>query len=255
MDPMFLALMLIPPLAAATVNAASLYAGDRWLGWKQVQGLTFIATGLSAVGGIGLLVSRILDPQSVTLTVMHWFQFGGQSIDLAFRLDPLSALMAALVSGFGFVICRFSINYMHNETGFTRYFAAYALFVAAMLVLVLSDNLVLMFLGWEGVGLCSFLLIGHYAQRRSAARAATEAFVANRVGDAGLILGMLVLMSGAGTVRFSELGEALSRSEGWVAPAAALCLLVGALGKSAQIPLGGWLAKAMEGPTDRKSVV
>ena len=255
MDNIFLALMFLPPLLAAAVNAASLYAGDRWLTWKQVQSLTFTATGLAALGGISLLVSRISDPQAVTVVVMEWFRIGGQSVDVAFRLDALSALMAALVTGFGFVICRFSINYMHNETGFTRYFAAYALFVAAMLVLVLADNLVLMFLGWEGVGLCSYLLIGHYAQRPAAARAATEAFVANRVGDAGLILGILILLAGAGTVRFDELAGALAVAEPWVAPAAAFCLLIGALGKSAQVPLGGWLAKAMEGPTPSSALI
>ncbi|WP_210879749.1 proton-conducting transporter membrane subunit [Roseovarius autotrophicus] len=255
MDNVLIALMLLPPLLAAGLLAASLYAGDKWLSWRQVQAISFAATGVAAFAGLWLLVATISTPAVRTVTVMPWFEMGGQAVDLAFRLDPLSAVMAAMVTVFGFVICRFSINYMHNEIGFTRYFAAYVLFVAAMLVLVLADNLVLMFLGWEGVGLCSYLLIGHYTQRAAAGRAATEAFVANRVGDAGLILGILVLYAGAGTVRFSELPEAMAAADAWVAPAAAACLLVGALGKSAQVPLGGWLAKAMEGPTPSSALI
>lgn len=255
MENVLIALMLVPPLLAAAISGASLFAGDRWLTWRQVQTLAFAAAGIAALGGIWLLILRVLDPAAVTVMVMPWFEMGGASVDLAFRLDPLAAVMAALVTSFGFVICRFSINYMHNETGFTRYFAAYCLFVFAMLVLVLADNLVLMFLGWEGVGLCSYLLIGHYAQRPAAARAATEAFVANRVGDAGLILGILVLYAGTGTITFSELPAAMADAAPWVGPSAAFCLLVGALGKSAQIPLGGWLAKAMEGPTPSSALI
>lgn len=255
MDNILLALMLLPPLAAAAINGASLYAGDRWLGWRQVQGLTLAACGIAAAAALVLLALRIADPVGATVVGWDWFRLGGAAVEVAFRLDPLGAVMAALVAGFGFVICRFSINYMHNETGFTRYFMAYGLFVAAMLVLVLADNLVLMFLGWEAVGLCSYLLIGHYARRPAAAAAATEAFVANRVGDAGLILGILILGIGAGTVRFADLPEAIAAAEPWVAPAAALCLLVGALGKSAQVPLGGWLAKAMEGPTPSSALI
>ncbi|MFV0432068.1 MAG: proton-conducting transporter membrane subunit [Alphaproteobacteria bacterium] len=249
MSNILLALLLLPPLFAAITTATSLYMGDRWLSWRQVQKITLIATGLSALGGIGMLILFLFEPQPMTVTLMSWFEMGGKSIDVAFLLDPLSALMVALGGSYGFIICRFSINYMHNEVGFTRFFAGYALFVVAMLILVLADNLVLMFMGWEVVGLCSYLLIGHYNSRLSAARAGTEAFVLNRIGDAGMILGMLTLFIGTGTVKFSELPTALATAEAWVAPTAALCLLIGAMGKSGQVPLSGWLSRAMEGPT------
>ena len=242
-------LMLLPPLAAAAICGASLYAGDRWLSWRQVQSLVLGASGIAAAAGLLLLFSMAAEPRAALVTLMPWFEIGGAPVDLAFRLDPLSAVMAALVTVFGFVICRFSLNYMHNETGFTRFFTVYALFLTAMLVLVLADNMVLMFLGWEGVGVCSYLLIGHYNHRASAARASTEAFVANRIGDAGIIMAILVCLAGAGTVSFAALPAALAVAPGWVAPSAALGLLVGIMGKSGQVPLGGWLSRAMDGPT------
>ncbi|MBV0912758.1 NADH-quinone oxidoreductase subunit 5 family protein [Anianabacter salinae] len=248
MDNIFLALMFLPTMLAVAAIGASLFSGDRWLGWKQVQMVALAATGISALGGVGLFASRLATPQTATVRVMEWFQIGGQSVDIAFRLDPLSAMMAALVTVFGVLICRFSINYMHNEIGFSRYFLVYALFIVTMLMLVLADNLVLMFLGWEGVGLCSFLLIGHYTERTASARAATEAFVTNRLGDAAFILAIIILAIGAGTVRLSELPEALLSADPWVAPAAALGIAVAAMAKSGQFPLGGWMNRAMEGP-------
>lgn len=249
METILIILMLLPPLGAAAICGASLYAGDNWLSWRQVQSLALGASGISAAAGLLLLFSMVIEPYAALVTLMPWFEIGEMSVDLAFRLDPLSAVMAALVTAFGFVICRFSINYMHNETGFTRFFTVYTLFLVAMLVLVLADNMMLMFLGWEGVGVCSYLLIGHYNDRMSAAAASTEAFVANRIGDAGIIMAMLVCLVGAGTLSFDALPAALATAPGWVAPSAALGLLLGIMGKSGQVPLGGWLSRAMDGPT------
>lgn len=255
MNGQLIALMLLPPAFAAVVCAASLFFGDKLLNWRKVQTLTLFATGAALLGAVLMALHFVVDPQETTVTVMRWFEFSGAQINLAFRIDLLSIVMALVVAGFGFVIAWFSINYMHNERGFTRYFATYALFVTMMLVLVLADNLVLMFLGWEGVGLCSYLLIGHYNHRPAAASAATEAFIANRIGDAGLILGIVILLSTVGTVQFDRLEGALAGAAPWVAPAVAVCLLIAAVGKSAQLPLGGWLAKAMEGPTPSSALI
>ena len=250
-----LAVMLLAPLAGAIANGVNLFLGDRIFGYRQVQAIT-VWTAVAAFGGAAvLLVLQIAGAGASRVAAFPWFEIAGTRIDMAFLIDPLSAVMAALVTGFGAVIARFSVNYMFNETGFTRYFAAYSLFLFAMLLLVTADNLLTMFIGWEGVGICSYLLIGHYQDRPAAARAATEAFIANRVGDAGLILAVLILLTGAGTVAFADLGVAVAAAPGWVAPAAALCLLVAVMGKSAQVPLGGWLGKAMEGPTPSSALI
>lgn len=248
-----LALLLLPPFAASLINGASLYFGDRWLQPAQVTTLTLAATGLAVFGAVLALTQVIADATPKVVSLGTWFPLGPTEAAFSFQIDRLSSLMAMLITSFGLVIARFSVNYMHNEEGHTRYFSVYALFISTMLVLVLADNLVLMFLGWEGVGLCSYLLIGHYNRRTSAMRAATEAFIINRVGDAALIFAIVVLATQAGTVRFAELGSV--QVERWVWVAAAAGLLIAAMGKSAQVPLGGWLGKAMEGPTPTSALI
>jgi NADH-quinone oxidoreductase subunit L len=182
--------------------------------------------------------------------------------DWGFLLDPLSSVMILVVAGVGFLIHVYSIGYMAHDNGYYRFFGYMNLFVFFMLMLVLANNYILLFVGWEGVGLCSYLLIGFYFHKKSAADAGKKAFIMNRVGDAGFILGMLLMMSVLGTVRFTDV-NALLRS-GHFAPEAAgfgvlsaisLLMFFGATGKSAQIPLYTWLPDAMEGPTPVSALI
>ncbi len=182
------------------------------------------------------------------------------SADLGFLLDPLSSVMILVVTFVGFLIHVYSIGYMGHEGGYYRFFGYLNLFVFFMLTLVLANNFVLLFVGWEGVGLCSYLLIGFYFHRKSAGDAGNKAFIVNRIGDAAFILGMLFVFALAGSVRFTEVNEAL---HGFSAETASfgvlsltgLLLFFGATGKSAQIPLYVWLPDAMEGPTPVSALI
>ena len=179
------------------------------------------------------------------------------TVDMGFLIDALSGIMMLVVTGFSFLIAMFSINYMHNDRSFSRYFSALALFVFAMLVLVLvmGNNYIMLFLGWESVGLCSYLLIGHCYERKSAARAGTKAFVMNRVGDAGFLVGIFLIATNFNSVAYTEVFANLDKIDSFTATLIGLCLLTGAIGKSAQLPLGTWLAKAMEGPTPSSALI
>jgi NADH-quinone oxidoreductase subunit L len=180
-------------------------------------------------------------------------------IPWGFQLDPLSAVMVLVVTGVGFLIHIYSTSYMREDTGYYRFFAYLNLFMFAMLTLVLANNYLMMFVGWEGVGLCSYLLIGFYFDKKSAGDAGKKAFVVNRIGDAGFILGMMLVFVHFGSLRFEEVFDkaaALPMQSGhgflfW----ATLCFFVGACGKSAQIPLYVWLPDAMEGPTPVSALI
>ncbi len=179
--------------------------------------------------------------------------------DFGFLLDPLSAIWLLFVTGVGMLIHIYSIGYMAHEGGYYRFFGYLNLFMFSMLTLVLANNYVLMFVGWEGVGLCSYLLIGFYFHRKSASDAANKAFIVNRIGDAGFLLGMFTLVWYLGSFRFIDINAA-ARSGHFgigdpILTAAALLLFVGATGKSAQIPLYVWLPDAMEGPTPVSALI
>jgi len=182
-------------------------------------------------------------------------------VDLTLRLDPLSALMIVVVTGVGLLIHIYSTSYMHDERAseYARYFSYLNLFAAFMLVLVLAANLLVMFIGWEGVGLVSYLLIGFWYTKKSATDAGKKAFIVNRIGDAGFVLGVLALFARFGTLDFQELARQVTglRPETGFGPLslAALLLFVGAAGKSAQIPLYVWLPDAMEGPTPVSALI
>ncbi len=182
--------------------------------------------------------------------------------DWGFLLDPLSSVMILVVTGVGFLIHVYSVGYMAHDEGYYRFFGYLNLFVFFMLMLVLANNYALLFVGWEGVGLCSYLLIGFYFHKKSAADAGKKAFVMNRVGDAGFILGMLLMLWVLGTVRFTDV-NALLHGGGFkpevagfgVLSAMSLLMFVGATGKSAQAPLYTWLPDAMEGPTPVSALI
>ena len=179
------------------------------------------------------------------------------TINVAYQIDQLSILMTLIVTGVGFLIHIYSIGYMHNDAGFWRFFAYLNLFIFAMLNLVLADNFLLMFLGWEGVGLCSYLLIGFWYEKKFTGDAAKKAFIVNRIGDFGFILGMLLIFSTFGSLNFNTVFNSASLlSVGnttalWIT----MLLFIGAMGKSAQIPLYVWLPDAMAGPTPVSALI
>jgi NADH-quinone oxidoreductase subunit L len=187
-----------------------------------------------------------------------WINIGALHVDFSFVLDQLSLVMLLVVTGVGFLIHIYSVGYMTEEDGYWRYFSYLNLFLFFMTVLVLAGNALLMFVGWEGVGLASYLLIGFYFQKTSAADAGKKAFIVNRIGDFGFLIGIFLLLANFGTLTFSEIASKLVANPGWtggVLTATALCLLLGATGKSAQLPLYIWLPDAMEGPTPVSALI
>ena len=192
------------------------------------------------------------------LPVWQWIETGGLTVQGAFYLDGLSLVMMGVITGVGFLIHLFATGYMAEETDYSRFFAYMNLFVAAMLVLVLADDLLVLYIGWEGVGLCSYLLIGYNHHIANSVTAARKAFVITRIGDVGLALGIFVLYRAFGTTQISALmahAQAAWPSGSVICSAAALLFLVGAAGKSAQTPLQTWLPDAMAGPTPVSALI
>jgi NADH-quinone oxidoreductase subunit L len=197
--------------------------------------------------------------QSVS-TLFAWIPVGGFRADIQFNFDALSAVMCLVVTGCGTLIHLYSIGYMHGDPGFSRYFAYLNLFAGAMLILVLGNNLLLMFMGWEGVGLCSFLLIGFWFTRASAAVAAKKAFVTNRVGDVGFMVATMLVFATFGTVKLTGEGGFLALAGSGTfrtgtLTAIGILFLVACAGKSAQLPLFVWLPDAMEGPSPVSALI
>ncbi len=191
--------------------------------------------------------------------VYPWIWAGSLHVDVAFRIDALSAVMVLIVSGVGFLIHVYSVGYMAEDTSFARYFTYLNLFTFAMLTLVLADNLPLLFVGWEGVGLCSYLLIGFWFTVEANAIAGKKAFVVNRIGDAGFLLGIFLLFwnlgPGVHSLSFGEVSAAAKSISPGTMTAITLLLFVGATGKSAQLPLYVWLPDAMAGPTPVSALI
>ncbi len=184
-----------------------------------------------------------------------WIDVGGFSVDMGVRFDQLSALFVLLITGVGSLIHIYSIGYMAHDPNRRRFFAFLNLFVAAMLTLVLADDYLVLFLGWEGVGLASYLLIGFWQERWSAAVAAKKAFVVNRVGDLGMALGVMLMFATFGTSSFAGVAAGMPATSDLVATVLGLLLLLAAAGKSAQVPLQSWLLDAMEGPTPVSALI
>ncbi len=224
-----------------------------WLGALSV-GASFVVAVLILMELLGLPAAS----RSVEKTVYTWILSGDLKVPFGFLVDPLSMVMLMVVSGVGFIIHVYSIGYMHGEFGFRRYFSYLNLFVFSMLILVSANNFLLMFVGWEGVGLCSYLLIGYYYEKRSASDAGKKAFVVNRVGDFGFLIGIFFIFVTFGTLNFKEV-FAMAPDKlvpgGGLVTLITLLLFVGATGKSAQIPLYTWLPDAMEGPTPVSALI
>jgi NADH-quinone oxidoreductase subunit L len=256
----FALLWLVPalPLAGSVVN----FFWGRRLG-RRTGVLASAAVGLAFLVSVALLIGLLGQTSHERLFVQHlwsWVPVGPLQVGIDLRIDPLSAVMILVVTGVSTLIHVYSIGYMRGDPRESRYFAELNLFVFFMLVLVLADNFLLLYLGWEGVGLCSYLLIGHYFERPSAASAAKKAFIVTRVGDAAMLVGIALIFVTFGSLDF---GAALFDPRHAAGPQAstgaytaiALLLLAGAVGKSAQIPLQTWLPDAMEGPTPVSALI
>ncbi len=219
------------------------------------------SVGLAAIIAFGIFASFLHAPPTdgaYVQTLYSWIGAGNLHADFALYLDPLSLVMALVVTGVGFLIHLYATEYMWDDDAFSRFFAYMNLFVASMLVLVLADNLVLLYLGWEGVGLCSYLLIGFWYRDAANGAAARKAFVVTRVGDTALAIGLFFLYARLGTLNIQDILDAAGSQ--WAAGAgaatiAALLLLGGAVGKSAQLPLQTWLPDAMAGPTPVSALI
>lgn len=195
----------------------------------------------------------------IAVTFFDWITVGQLHIAAGFVVDPISSMMILIITGVGFLIHLFSVGYMHHDKGVAKYFAYLNLFVFNMLILVLGDSLLTMFVGWEGVGLCSYLLIGFWFTDKAKAAAGMKAFITNRIGDAAFLLGMFVLFMTFGTLNFHELNQLAPTiaETSWLGAATlgTLLLFIGATGKSAQIPLYVWLPDAMAGPTPVSALI
>ena len=253
-------LLLIPllPFLGFVVNA---FLGRRLS--KSISGGLACGAIIAAFGVAVVSVLRMLgDPAgALQQDVFTWIASGRVNVPFSLRLDHLSALMILVVTGIGSLIHVYSTGYMHDETDgeYARYFSYLNLFASFMLVLVLGANFPVMFVGWEGVGLCSYLLIGFWFRKQSAADAGKKAFVVNRIGDFGFVLGMLLIFATFGTFDFQQVaaaadGRGIEHGLG-VMTIATLLLFLGATGKSAQIPLYVWLPDAMEGPTPVSALI
>ena len=221
---------------------------------------------LSGVGSVGLSALCVLltalawqaEPVSRVVSLWTWMQVGDFSAQVSFHLDGLTLVMMSVITGVGFLIHLYSAEFMGDDASYSRYFAYMNLFVAAMLILVMADNLLLLYLGWEGVGVCSYLLVGFWYQDPANGAAARKAFVVTRVGDAAMALGLFLLFRELGTLNIQAMAEIAPQRWEIGNPMAVLAtalLLGGAVGKSAQLPLQTWLPDAMAGPTPVSALI
>jgi NADH-quinone oxidoreductase subunit L len=247
---------LIPALPLAgflLLLVAGRRLGEPAAGWVATLASAgaFVATCVVFAG----LLAEDHHHRSHVVTLFEWMPAGGFQVDLALLADPLSITMALFVTGIGTLIHLYSIGYMHGDEKFSKFFLYLNLFVFSMLMLVLGDNLLVTFLGWEGVGTCSYFLISFWFGDEANASAGKKAFVTNRVGDWGFMLAMFLTFATIGTLSYSALAEAAPEMAPVTATAIALLLFVGACGKSAQLPLFVWLPDAMAGPTPVSALI
>jgi len=244
------------PLAGSMINLVfGRKLGDPRAGWVATVATasSFLITVLAYFEMLGLASEE----RSHVVSMFSWIQVGSLQVDLAILADPLSIVMALFVTGISTLIHLYAIGYMHGDAKFSKFFLYLNLFVFSMLMLVLGENLLVTFLGWEGVGACSYFLISFWHTRNSAAVAGKKAFVTNRIGDFGVMTAMFLAFNSVGTLSYGAINE--SAHSGALAPVTAtaigLLLFVGACGKSAQLPLYLWLPDAMEGPTPVSALI
>ncbi|HRK73714.1 MAG TPA: NADH-quinone oxidoreductase subunit L, partial [Rhodothermales bacterium] len=233
-----------------------------------INGLVGKKMGKSIVGALGtgtiassflftvwLFIALLGDPEPIECVLFTWLNVGNLHVEIGFLVDRLSVWMMLVITGVGTLIHIYSIGYMHEDEGFHKFFAYLNLFVFSMLLLVMGNNFLLLFFGWEGVGLCSYLLIGFWYTKRDYADAARKAFIMNRVGDLGLLLGIFMISQHYGSIAYADVFSKAGLADAATIGLITLLLFVGAMGKSAQIPLYTWLPDAMAGPTPVSALI
>ena len=251
-------LWLVPALPLAGFLLILLFGRRLGEPGAGVLATLMTASSFAVVAGIYVdLLSRTAEERHHVTTLFEWVTVGGLKVDLAFLADPLSITMALFITGIGSLIHLYAVGYMHGDPKFPKFFMYLNLFVFSMLMLVLGENLLVTFLGWEGVGACSYFLISFWHTRDSAATAGKKAFVTNRVGDWGMMVAMFLAFSAVGTLSYEGINHAAEKGtlSAVTATGIALMLFVGACGKSAQLPLYLWLPDAMEGPTPVSALI
>ncbi|MFM7225573.1 MAG: NADH-quinone oxidoreductase subunit L [Actinomycetota bacterium] len=246
----------LPALGAVVLLLVGRRIGEPRAGWlaTAMMGLSFVASVVAFFALRSLPGEARVDFAENVSQGYTWMKVGGLTVDFRFLVDPLSSTMTLFITGVGTLIHAYAIGYMHGDPRFSRFFAYLNLFAASMLVLVLGSGFVTTFMGWEGVGLCSYLLISFWFERESAAVAGKKAFVTNRIGDVGFLLAMFLIFRNLGSLGYGSLEGAVDLP-GSTVTAIALLLFVGAVGKSAQFPLHIWLPDAMEGPTPVSALI
>lgn len=258
LNPLLNIIVLLPFAGALVLGLGTLLnaRNQQGISEKTVAIIGCAGPALATLFALILFLSMLSHPAQIWNShVLTWLETGTLQIRLGLRLDQLSAIMTLMVTLIGTLIHIFSISYMHGDRGFSRYFAWLNLFLGSMLLLILSDNLIGLFMGWEGVGVCSYLLIGFWFEDSAKAAAGTKAFLVNRVGDFGFLLGIFLIFLQTKAFDYSTIQAQLAQVNPYILPVIALLLLVGALGKSAQIPLHVWLPDAMAGPTPVSALI
>jgi NADH-quinone oxidoreductase subunit L len=245
-------LLVAIPLVSAAVLLVLGRRADRWGHWLGVLSVVVcFVLGLTYF----VALADLPDNRTAEVSLYEYMGAGSFHVDVGLLLDPLSALFVLLITGVGSLIHIYAVGYMAHDPGRRRFFGYFNLFVAAMLLLVLGNNFVMLYIGWEGVGLASYLLIAFWYDRPSAATAGKKAFLMNRVGDAGLAIAIFLMFASLGSVQFDEVFSGVSGLATGTVTAMGLLLLLGACGKSGQFPLHTWLPDAMEGPTPVSALI
>ncbi|WP_018222466.1 NADH-quinone oxidoreductase subunit L [Salinispora pacifica] len=244
-------LLVAIPLVSAAILLLLGRRADRWGHWLGVA-----SVGVAFLLGLTYFFQlRGVENRSVELSLWDFIAVGDLRVDFGLLFDPLAAVFVLLITGVGFLIHLYAVEYMAHDPGRRRFFAYFNLFVAAMLLLVLGNNYVMLFFGWEGVGLASYLLISFWYVRPAAATAGKKAFLMNRVGDAGLLIGIFIMFATLGTTQYDEVFSGVGSLTATTVLLLGLLLLLGAAGKSGQFPLQAWLPDAMEGPTPVSALI
>ncbi|MGQ9724019.1 MAG: NADH-quinone oxidoreductase subunit L [Tepidimonas sp.] len=264
---MLLAVPLAPLIGAAAAGIWGTKLGGNWIGRRWAHGLTIAGVLVSFILSAITLKRVALDGAYFDQTIYEWMAIGGLKMEVGFLVDGLTAMMMCVVTFVSLMVHIYTIGYMEDDPGYNRFFAYISLFTFSMLMLVMSNNLLQLFFGWEAVGLVSYLLIGFWFNKPTAIFANMKAFLVNRVGDFGFILGIGLLVAYTGTLNYHEIFDKAPQLAGVAFPwhifgqdamlvtVIAICLFIGAMGKSAQFPLHVWLPDSMEGPTPISALI
>ena len=260
--PVLCAIPLAPLFGSIIAGFFGTKLGGSRIGHGACQFVTILGVAIAFALSCNVL-AQVMDGFYFNGAVYHWMQLGELNLDIGFLIDPLTATMMCVVTFVSLMVHIYTIGYMHGEEGYNRFFSYISLFTFAMLMLVMSNNLLQLFFGWEAVGLVSYLLIGFWFNKPSAVFANMKAFLVNRVGDFGFILGIGLIAAYAGTLNYTEIFSKAPElapigfpgTDWMLVTVIALCLFVGAMGKSAQFPLHVWLPDSMEGPTPISALI